>query len=1742
MRSFIQKKGPAWFVIMFLLVSLLGILGRPEEKRICATVGGVQYSYDIKDGGIHDLKIEKINLSSERIPMQVKDDTAYYTISVPGVLQSGNECYALASISQGFFSDRVVTGSAVSRGNLPATSGAVTASGSAATASGGAVATESAVTPVKNYHITLDFSDTALQDIPAYAFSDQKSEVVKLNRVTGLDQVKRVGDYAFYQCVKIDSLSLPSCVRIGGYAFSGAQNLKKISTESLEMIEEYAFYRSGIERFSADKLQSIGKNAFADCGALEVFEADQLAQIGDKAFSDSGKLQMFKSDKLTELGECSFVRCEGLKSVSVGNLECVPAGAFYGCTDLERFYADNVTVVSEDAFNSCSSLQSVSLPAAVSIGQYAFLRCSSLLSFSADTLEHVAVGAFQECRSLEYFQAKSLYDIGDYAFYQSDRNNRVASKLFRLGILKSIGKGAFKNCNSLTYLSTEFLESIGANAFSGSGLKKCYLYAESVPADAFEGASQLTLFCMNPNTDFLHEPDGTLLEEKQAVHALDGVRVVGYTRCTISDMMRSQGVEGFKDFSVYRKETGDGSYIPKNATSYKVLFSYPDGLYQASFVSDPQDDQLLQRTGYAYVPVEKAEFSDEKLVMRSLPQVSGPAGFHYHFDGYYCQNTRIVSADGVFITEALSSLKDADNVLIAAFSSDTYRITYENSFFKTGYIAAAQYSYGQGCTLPDASDMERTGYSFAGWKAVEGYLSDDVVAEIPAGTDKDVTLEAQWMPKKYSVIYDGAGGRQDGMERITDQRTYGTDYILQKCSFIRPGYSFKGWMDQNGNDITSVCAAGDVIVYAKWVPVQYSITYESEGTVTWKDRIDHYTVESETFDLPDPVRKGYVFEGWKCGDEKISRIEKGTTGDVVVSAVWSPENYQICYQWNGGLAAVYPESYTYGKEVILPDAKRDGYTFGGWYLTASFSGNSYSRISADTIGDVTLYARWIPVTYTITLDLNASDAVCSVSTISYTVETERDLADPVLVPVRNGYTFAGWYKDGVRMDHIKMGSQGDYILTAQWEKRSYDVKYVLNGGTIRDTSYTDRHIYGQQENLPENVARSGYTFCGWYDNERFEGSPVTQIDALTGGCTFYAKWKAKTYIYRYYYTDDNGSRRVIEKEVIYGTEIPYPEIQLKDCKLEKWQETTGGTQGRTLEKGDRAYITGNREFTAVMRSIHMYLIFDAQGGTCEEAQKEVFYGEKAGALPAAVKDGYEFTGWVTASGIRYSSETVITFKEGNGLILYATYRRYESEKDEITNDIEQKDSMEDSGDAVCVDDAIPTAGDTETAWYKAPVTGVYYEMLSASEKKLYAGLYNYYQDGKHMGDAYTCMIHDRVDVLQIQNALQAFMFDHKEISWIGGANFSIERKDDETRIQFGITAGYDYELVLQSYKAISSSDEYDKLLAGIDIKKNDSAAEKVRKIADAVADYIVYTSDVGADGRYSSKYRDAAYVVFVQKEHEAVCVAYAILFQQICRYYDIDCIVVSGTTSTGGHAWNYVKIGRLWYGVDVTWYDSDREGDYILSGTEKFNSYDRKYNTPVIGKDLLDVVDLSRGDYKEDGTGKNEGSYMDDPTVSESPNETGMPQTTEAGAAGSITGGGNTSYVEDTLVEDTLMGDEFVYSVKGQTITISGLTSVGRKKGVLVIPDTLGKGYFVKIKKGAFANASVKSVTLGDGVKQICQKAFMGCKKLKTVTIRSRVLKKVEKKVFSSKVVVKVPKKKKKAYRKLFSGQKAVLK
>ena len=176
----------------------------------------------------------------------------------------------------------------------------------------------------------------------------------------------KLGDYAFYGCSGLTSLTIPSSVTsIGNEAFHGCCGLTSLVIPS--------------------GVTSIGDEAFYGCsGLINLTIPSSVTRIGWSAFEGcSGLTSLVIPSSVTWISGEAFSGCSGLTSLVIpSSVTSIGRSAFSGCSSLTSLtIPSSVTSIGENAFHDCSGLTSLVIPSSVtSIGESAFSGCSGLTS------------------------------------------------------------------------------------------------------------------------------------------------------------------------------------------------------------------------------------------------------------------------------------------------------------------------------------------------------------------------------------------------------------------------------------------------------------------------------------------------------------------------------------------------------------------------------------------------------------------------------------------------------------------------------------------------------------------------------------------------------------------------------------------------------------------------------------------------------------------------------------------------------------------------------------------------------------------------------------------------------------------------------------------------------------------------------------------------------------------------------------------------------------------------------------------------------------------------------------------------------------------------------------------------------------------------------------------------------------------------------------------------------------------
>ena len=417
--------------------------------------------------------------------------------------------------------------------------------------------------------------------------------------------------------------------------------------------------------------------------------------------------------------------------------------------------------------------------------------------------------------------------------------------------------------------------------------------------------------------------------------------------------------------------------------------------------------------------------------------------------GQLCRNVDLTKSktfaavtDGVTQTMTFDEMKNtlitSDRLFtVTAVAREKVQFEYDlnGGNWADGFTPKDFYYKDEGLLLPDASKLERTGYTFAGWETSEP-------------TADTIKCSAKWIADTYTVTFDSTGGSEVITKTI--DVLYG-EQLGDMPVPIRTGYFFRGWYDapvegkcygnSDGKGTSWYDKTENCTLYAQWEINQYTITFDTAGGSEIAPIIQDYDT---AITVPaDPTREGYTFIGW---DREIP--ETMPAENITLKARWEINQYTITFDTAGG-SEIAPITQDYGTQITTPEAPtREGYTFIGWdreipttMPAENMTVTAQWKDSEKPTGEIIIGTnKWQDFVNNLTFGLffkdtqevtiNAADNSGTVF-VSYLV-TDRDLSEAEL----QALVFGG-YEEPFRID-----PNGEYIVYAMLVDESLNITYL----------------------------------------------------------------------------------------------------------------------------------------------------------------------------------------------------------------------------------------------------------------------------------------------------------------------------------------------------------------------------------------------------------------------------------------------------------------------------------------------------------------------------------------------------------------------------------------------------------------------------------------------------------------------------------------------------------------------------
>lgn len=501
--------------------------------------------------------------------------------------------------------------------------------------------------------------------------------------------------------------------------------------------------------------------------------------------------------------------------------------------------------------------------------------------------------------------------------------------------------------------------------------------------------------------------------------------------------------------------------------------------------------------------------------------------------------------------------------------TEVYTVTFD-SYGGTPVPPAQEVEYGLTATEPAAP--EKTGYTFDGW-----YLGDEKY-DFSAAVEQNITLTAKWHVTLHNIY---AYARLNSYFAPLTTSEFDTPVTLNEATLSRLGlgsYNSLGYISIGSFTFDAMPLTSDLYfgddaeLSAVAEKLATDIALETGVSDKIAEKIAwtalYKTVNEEDMEPGYPAEAGYQLSG----NLNLASVTFRAGAENV-------ENMPaVNYTYDDGAIDFY-DFYFAGDTITLPTTEptREGYSFKGWSVKVIPDENDADHLDAD----------------------GADDA-----------------ADETLLKAGDTYTITA----------------GGVIFTAQWEKKTFTVKYYLpdeTGAWVEKKMDTVDSVDYATYSLWTPNAEDGYEFSGWYQKPADIGVKA-KVEKLymAKEWKLYGKFTPIEYTIQYVYNDGKATST---NPTTYTVESDT--ITLADATGADWGKTflewhdENGQKITEIPTGS----TGDRVITAYWNwPVHLHYL-DKDNNEIESATLYVSELEPgACVLPTGEKTGYDFDGWYEA--------------------------------------------------------------------------------------------------------------------------------------------------------------------------------------------------------------------------------------------------------------------------------------------------------------------------------------------------------------------------------------------------------------------------------------------------------------------------------------------------------------------------------
>lgn len=939
--------------------------------------------------------------------------------------------------------------------------------------------------------------------------------------------VTSIGDWAFYDCYKLTSVSIPDSVTsIGEGAFSYCSSLTSINIpDSVSSIDYGAFrYCESLRSINIPNgVTSIDYSTFANCRSLtSVIIPNSVTSIGDYAFEYCESLRNITiPNSVTSIGDWAFFDCLSLTRINIPNsVTSIGDYAFYDCLSLASInIPDSVTSIGDGAFAMCWSLTSINIPDSVtSIGDYAFDNCYSLsdvyYSGSKNEWKKIYIGGGNTCLT----DATIHYKNREYIIrYNANGGSCVISSL-------KLEEGTFVPApprptrNGYTFTGWYANRSCtGTPYISASGItnrtvtNNITLYAGWKKNDIIQWGKDT--FSFGNSGNFFHSDCYRISDE--------------YYNILTEDLNWIEKI----NVNALRKQKNDGScfgmaVVMSLIKQGKLAPGYFDkGAKTAYEMSSPKNNPDVESLINYY------------LLSQRLPDIET------EMDKQFIE-AMVLGSSAELAKKLVNALKDIDNTGIPIVLNFEFKESKWSWLWKGHSVLAYKVEDDGSRYVVHIADPNFLMY------VDQNVSSPGNVVWVQSGP-KDMYISYDYKTISYSM--DSPCSTNDGTLRLhsvfTDTSLYDNINIQEKLSKqcvynpnarlfnieeieekaeLTTNYPVFAITDgEKSMDISGESYEGELDISLPKTAMgidmwSYNLANETGYTVTPDCDMDEYNTnilynKSESLIITSSEQKPVV----QLSPEGAVNISSTDVGRKSAMVTVNDENIpwnNVSVETNAKTLTVTPMSE--GVVEITSDTSLKGAK-----VTLNYENNNvYSEISEDIYEVAISYAEENGVGY-IKLDGCEDDTLEMTYTITFastggsTVESATglqrgDFVEEPEVPIFEGFIFDGWYSDAQfenEWDFEENTVEDNMTLYAKWveDPEYHCLLSLMNGDEATQIVVTNGEVVGLDA-FEQEFEKEGHLFLGWSDTEETATVIYGTKDTVTvnGDTTLYPVYKA----------------------------------------------------------------------------------------------------------------------------------------------------------------------------------------------------------------------------------------------------------------------------------------------------------------------------------------------------------------------------------------------------------------------------------------------------------------------------------------------------------------------------------------------------------------------------------------------------------------------------------------------------------